>query len=225
MAKNYYAVLGVPQDASDEEIRRRFRALVRERHPDRFPEGEKQEAEAAFQELTEAFNILTHPERRRSHDADLTAPGGGHVGAGGPGSTGSAQTDDRSQRVRAFLARGVRSYKEGQLAAAAESFERAAEIDPGSPQAWYNLALTCSRQKTRLRRAVEAIEQACELEPMKISYRKLAGRLCAQAGQTSRAEKHYKEALTWGGSDPEIEQELKGLRSGSKKKGFFGGMI
>lgn len=225
MAKNYYAVLGVPQGASDEEIRRRFRSLVRERHPDRFPEGEKREAEAAFQELTEAFNILTNPERRRSHDAELNAPGGRHVGATGAGNSASPQADDRSQRVRAFLARGVQAYKEGQLAAAAESFERAAEIDPKSPQAWYNLALTCSRQKSRLRRGVEAIEQACELEPMKVSYRKLAGRLCAQAGRTSRAEKHYKEALTWGESDPEIERELERLRSGSKKKGLFGGMI
>ena len=36
MAKNYYAVLGVAQGASDDEIRRRFKELARDRHPDRF---------------------------------------------------------------------------------------------------------------------------------------------------------------------------------------------
>ena len=70
-----------------------------------------------------------------------------------------------------------------------------------------------------------AIEKACEIEPMKPSYRKLAGRLCARAGRTERAEEHYKEALTWGGEDAEVERALDELRTGSKRRGFFGKVI
>jgi curved DNA-binding protein CbpA len=229
MAKNYYVVLGVSQDASDREIRTRFKELARQNHPDRFEGEEKREAERSFQELTEAFNVLTHAERRRVHDAGLTHPGGRRT-ASDP-APGAAESGDRAQLVRAYLARGVRAYKEGDYSSAAESFDRATEVDPKNPQAWYNLALTCSRQKRLLRRALDAIEQACELEPMKISYRKLAGKLYVQAGLEGRAEEHYKKALSWVGSDVEIEQALqelrtKGARSGSsKRKGFFGGMI
>ncbi|MGD2114120.1 MAG: DnaJ domain-containing protein [Acidobacteriota bacterium] len=227
MAKNYYDVLGVSRDASDREIRQRFKELARKSHPDRFEGEEKREAERTFQELTEAFNVLTHPERRRTHDAGLTQPGGRR--AGGESAPGAGDSGDRARLVRAYLARGVQAYKEGQYGSAIESFDRATEVDPKNPQAWYNLALTCSRQNRLLRRAIDAIEQACELEPMKISYRKLAGKLCVQAGLGSRAEEHYRQALSWGGPDPEIERALEELRSGggsgSKRKGLFGGMI
>jgi len=222
MAKNYYAVLGIPQGASDDEIRKRFQALARERHPDRFRDEEKRQAERAFQDLTEAFNVLTDPSRRRAHDLELSHPGSrapkGSNGVSRPG-------DDRAQRIRVYLARGVQAYKEGNFNAAAESFDQATQIDPSNPQAWYNLAMACSRRERWLTRGVTAIEKACEIEPMKVSYRKLAGRLCARVGRTARAEEHFKEALTWGGEDAEVERALDELRSGSKRRGFFGKVI
>ena len=64
---DYYGLLGVAKDASAVEIRERFRALARERHPDRAPAGKKAEAEAEFQMLTEAVNVLTNPERRAAY--------------------------------------------------------------------------------------------------------------------------------------------------------------
>lgn len=220
MAKNYYVVLGLGQGASDQEIRDRFKKLARERHPDRFQGTEKAKAERAFQDLTEAYNVLTDPERRRLHDSDLA------TSAAPSAASADRASQDTNQAVRAYLARGVQSYKAGQYKAAFENFERACEIDPKSPQAWYNLALTCSRRDAWLRNGIDAIEKACEIEPMKVSYRKLAGRLCARAGRTSRAEEHFKQALAWGGSDSEVEQELDELRSGrSKGKGLFGKVI
>jgi len=68
MAKNYYGVLGLAQNATDEDVRRRFKKLAREKHPDRFQGEEKLRVERDFQALTEAFNVLTDPERRRVHD-------------------------------------------------------------------------------------------------------------------------------------------------------------
>lgn len=216
MAKSYYDALGVSQSATEEEIRHRFRRLAVEKHPDRFQGEEKRRAEREFQDLTEAFNVLTDPERRRSHDQEIRRDAGGARPGSGPG-------EDRSQTVKAYLARGVQAYKEGNFVAAAESFERATRVDPDNPQAWYNLALTCSRQDRLLARAVDAVERACELEPMRPSYLKLAGRLFARAGKTDRAERYYQEALTWGGEDPEVEEALQELRGGRKtRRGFFG---
>ena len=78
MPSDYYAVLGVAREAGAGEIRRRFRELARERHPDRFQGEEKARAEREFQALTEAFNVLYDPARRRLHDAELSQPGGRH---------------------------------------------------------------------------------------------------------------------------------------------------
>lgn len=66
-SKDYYHVLGIPWNASPRAIRTAFRALVRQHHPDRAgPEGTP-----AFRETLEAYRVLSDPERRRIHDADL----------------------------------------------------------------------------------------------------------------------------------------------------------
>ena len=228
MAKDYYAVLGVPRNASDQDIRARFKQLAREKHPDRFAGEGKARAEVAFQEITEAFNVLIDHERRRTHDQELAgrsaATSGRFTGTGAPASqAGGAAGADKDEIVRAYLARGVQSYKQGDYRAAAESFDRATEVDPTNPRAWYNLALTCSREGRWLFRGISAIERACELEPMKASYHKLAGQLNVRAGRAETAVKHFQKALTWGGEDPEIEEALAELRSGGKRRGLFGG--
>jgi curved DNA-binding protein CbpA len=67
MARDFYSVLAVPRNATEEQIRQRFRELARLRHPDRFQGTEKEKAEREFQEITQAFNILADAERRRQH--------------------------------------------------------------------------------------------------------------------------------------------------------------
>jgi molecular chaperone DnaJ len=66
MRKDYYAVLGVPRDASQEDVKRAFRRLARETHPDANP-GDPA-AEARFREVAEAYEVLSDPERRRRYD-------------------------------------------------------------------------------------------------------------------------------------------------------------
>jgi curved DNA-binding protein CbpA len=206
MPRDFYSVLGLPRNATEEQIRQRFRELARVRHPDRFQGEDKAAAETEFQELTQAFNVLSDPQRRRQHDLELTRPG--------------AESDPR-QLARAYLQRGIKAYKEKNFLEAADNFDRATKADPASAQTWHHLALACSQQANWLPRAVAAIERACELEPMNPSYRKHAGRICALAGQPERAVLHYRLALQWGEDDPAVLRALDDLEKPSQR-GRFG---
>ncbi|HBT99769.1 molecular chaperone DnaJ [Thermotoga petrophila] len=65
--KDYYEILGVPRDATQEEIKRAYKRLVKEWHPDRHPENRK-EAEQRFKEIQEAYEVLSDPQKRAMYD-------------------------------------------------------------------------------------------------------------------------------------------------------------
>ncbi|NOY57079.1 MAG: molecular chaperone DnaJ [Actinobacteria bacterium] len=66
MRKDYYSILGVSQDADQDEIKRAFRRLARETHPDANPDDPG--ADARFREVAEAYEVLSNPDRRRAFD-------------------------------------------------------------------------------------------------------------------------------------------------------------
>ncbi len=75
MKRDYYQVLGVPREATPEEIKRAYRRLALQYHPDRNP-GNK-ESEEQFKEATEAYEVLSNAERRAEYDRFGTVSSGG----------------------------------------------------------------------------------------------------------------------------------------------------
>ena len=69
--KNYYMVLGVSADATMKEIKKAYRRLAKEHHPDHHPE-KNAEAEASIKEINEAYEVLSKPDSRQRHDVMLT---------------------------------------------------------------------------------------------------------------------------------------------------------
>ena len=64
--KDYYAILGVPRTATDGDIKKAFRKLAREHHPD--VAKDKKKSEEKFKEINEAYEVLSDAGNRRKYD-------------------------------------------------------------------------------------------------------------------------------------------------------------
>ena len=95
MKRDYYEVLGLSKGAEDKEIKRAYRKLAKKYHPDTNP-GDK-EAEKKFKEVTEAYSVLSDPEKKKLYDqfghaafdqSGAAGSGYGNAGTGGFGGFG-----------------------------------------------------------------------------------------------------------------------------------------
>lgn len=80
MSKDYYEILGVPKSASDDEIKRAYRKLAHQYHPDKNKGDDKK-----FKEINEAYQVLGNREKREQYDRfgrTFEGPGGGFSGGG-----------------------------------------------------------------------------------------------------------------------------------------------
>ena len=91
--KDFYKVLGVSESASAEEIKRAFRKLAREYHPDKNPDNK--EAEERMKEISEASDVLSDPKKRAEYDQvrKMAKSGFGAGGFGGPGFGGNVRVE------------------------------------------------------------------------------------------------------------------------------------
>src|SRR5438876_1130813 len=96
MAKrDYYEVLGIEREATEDAIKKAYRKLAFDHHPDRNP-GNK-EAESRFKEATEAYEVLRDADKRAQYDRF------GHTPFGGAGGAGGFSGFDLADALRAFM--------------------------------------------------------------------------------------------------------------------------
>jgi len=202
---DYYALLGVSREATEAEIRERFRSLAREAHPDKAPARRRVEAEGRFQELAQAVNVLTNPARRKIYDFELTMTN--------PGRT--LGQDDAV--ARDYLEEGIAAFREQRYTEAAGNFRLAIHRDPRDARAQHYLGLAAARSGD-MRSAVRALEVATALEPQNGRLLADAGSIFRRAGLLFKAEKAYQEAVRWDPSIPEARKALEEIRAQRAEK-------
>ncbi|MFM8515241.1 MAG: molecular chaperone DnaJ [Actinomycetota bacterium] len=137
MTTDYYALLGVSRDATPEEIKKAYRRLARELHPDVNPDPEHQEK---FKVVTAAYEVLSDPEKRQMYDLGGDPFGGrGFTGGFDFGDIMDAFFGGRAQR------RGPRSrVRRGQDALIRVQIDLATAVFGGASDITVDTAATCA---------------------------------------------------------------------------------
>jgi curved DNA-binding protein CbpA len=178
----FYDTLGVERDAPGQDIRMAFRRLALKYHPDRFSDGQRADAEERFQGITEAFNVLSHPESREKYDKDV-----------------SQGTDvkkmDAEEISRRLAAKGAQLMREDKIAEAVECLKTAVDHDDDNARAHYFYAQVIARISGRERDALRHVEKAVSLESGNATMKAEAAVLSLAAGMKNRALRHAQRAL------------------------------
>lgn len=137
---NYYDVLGISKDATSEDIKKAYRRLARQLHPDVNPDPDTHER---FKEVTNAYEVLIDPKKREVYDlgGDPLASGGG---AGGGFGAGFSFTDIMDAFFGGSGARGPRSrVRRGQDALVRLEIELAEAVFGATKQLQVDTAIVC----------------------------------------------------------------------------------
>jgi len=201
-----YDTLGVERDASDQDVRKAFRRLALKYHPDRFAGDQRAEAEERFQGITEAFNVLSHPESRESYDKEI-----------------SHGTDvkkmDAKEISRRLAAKGSQLMREGKMAEAVETLKTAIDHDNNNARAHYFYGQVIGRISGKERDALRHVEQAISIEPDNVTMMAEAAALSLAAGMKTRALRHAQEALTLDPTNSKASEIISQAEGGDKGKG------
>ncbi|MBR0092563.1 MAG: molecular chaperone DnaJ [Lachnospiraceae bacterium] len=111
--RDYYEVLGVAKDASDEDIKKAYRVLAKKYHPDMNPDDTA--AAEKFKEASEAYAVLSDPEKRRQYDQFGHAAFDGQSGFGGFDFSGMDFTDMFGDLFSDFFGGGRRASRGGSM--------------------------------------------------------------------------------------------------------------
>jgi curved DNA-binding protein CbpA len=184
--RDYYEVLGVPPNATDEQIRRRFRELARKYHPD---VNRSPDAERLFKEITEAYRVLTSPSLRADYDlmrhrAHQARTGSGRTASSTPpprsrpasqphaqqrrttADFSSTYTSTRSAEleVQQLLQSAMLAYARGSLHEAASLAKRVLRLNRHNAQA-YEILGDVYRQERRIEEAIAMFTCALQCNP------------------------------------------------------------
>ncbi|NRD51050.1 J domain-containing protein, partial [Corallococcus exiguus] len=228
--KDHYVTLGVPQDASRDQVKAAFLSLAKLFHPDRLPPSLPHLAPkitAVFESIREAYEVLHDDTRRKNYQlaqqGAQAAPKPPAAPSARPGSPGSARADTNADDL---FRMGEVFFRKRDFFAASEHYERAYGLDPKplylAARAW-SVYMDPSR-KADMPRAKQWMADAVRTDPNCDRAHYQLGVIARVEGDMDRAEKHFREAVRANPKHLEANQELRLIDMRKKnppKKGLF----
>lgn len=204
--RTLYEILGVSPQASTDQIRAAFRKLARERHPDRFQGSARAAAERTFQEITEAYNVLSDLSQRSRYDKQIES------------SAKEGLTDPR-EIAKALLGKALSFMKLGQHGLADEAFKQALAHDGQSAKGHHLYGMFLAQQPTRIDEALRHLEQATKIDPNNPKVLLDTSRLFAKANMTQRALRYAQIAAGFLPDDESAQSWLHQLQGMTGREG------
>jgi curved DNA-binding protein CbpA len=197
---DFYEVLGIAKTASAGEVRQAYLRLVRERHPDRFPDpAQKQEAQEFFKRLTEAFNTLSSDRARQQYDAEQAQP----------------KVTAPEEIAKLAYERGLQMIEARDFHEAVNLLRTAVRHDPDVARYHAGLCRALAQNPNWVREAVEELDHAIKLEPRNAGFHFEMARLLSAQGMKLRARRAAEAALALAPGHAAIQQLVAELGGGA----------
>ena len=202
MVQDYYNTLGVSPLATDTEIKNAYRRLAKECHPDKsFSAGNPILTNAQFDELNEAYHVLSDKKRRQDYD---------RIRSDKTGTLAETQDVKVLQAENSFR-NGLKALKEENPRQAVSFLEWAVRYNPNKPIYRSKLGLAIAMAGEDMEKARASCERAIEMEMFNAAHYVDLAEVYLLAGLTEKAREKYKEALKWDPRNRTAAERLKEL--------------
>jgi len=201
---DHYLVLGIDDKATDGEVRSAYYMLARRFHPDRFSTGPladlRPRIETFFAQVTEAYNTLSGPTRRRQYDQELLEAAAKKTKE--PAQDTAYLARENYARARVLLDK--RRYQD-----AVVFLENAVQLDDTKADYHLELGRVLIRNPRRRKDAEQHLRRAVELDPTSVPGFIALGQVYRKLGRDDDARDAFNEALRWEPANAEALAELE----------------
>lgn len=231
---DYYAILGVPRNATSTEIRDAYLKLARDTHPDKVKDpAERKKAEDVFKNVTAAYDTLSKERTRRDYTSKLptsneprttttTTTTTTTANRTAPPMVQGAPLPPRDSKIAAsapiasggmpgmdMLAQGIEAFKKQDYHTAVQLLNIAATNDDKNARAHAMLSLALAKNPNWIRDALSHMETASRLEPKNVSYLAELALLLHSQGLKLRARRALDSAIALKPEHPDVQRAMK----------------
>ncbi len=213
-----FDLLGVPRQATTDDIKKAYFDLARKYHPDRLPPNmspeDRKNAEALFARITEAQTRLTNPSSRKEYEASLELEASG---------VGSGQVNAVLESEAEFQ-KGTALLRKGDFKGAMEAYQKAISLYEKEPEYFSQLGWAMFRQSAKTKNAAEhakakrAVETSIKMNPNLAQSYYYLGMITKTDGDLEMAKKLFNKAVEMNPKNAEATSELRLINSRLEKE-------